>query len=232
MRKIFERSYDDLVKRMPPRTAASLDLRRPAFRAPWGGPLNGQEFRRSIVRSWATAVSFDVVLETGTYRGSTTEFFRAVFGLPVETVEGNSRFYHYSRRRLAFDPQATVMLGDSRQFLRDMTVKWPTSTVFIYLDAHWEHDLPLAEELEIIKGQWDKAVVMIDDFAVPGDAGYKYDDYGAGRALTQDYLPDMPGWSLRYPAAPSSEETGAKRGSCYLVSPALANVEIKELRSA
>jgi hypothetical protein len=29
---------------------------------------------------------------------------------------------------------------------------------------------------------------MIDDFAVPNDAGYGYDDYGPGRALVFDYI--------------------------------------------
>jgi hypothetical protein len=32
-------------------------------------------------------------------------------------------------------------------------------------------------------------VAMIDDFRVPGDEGYAYDDYGPGKALTADYLP-------------------------------------------
>ena len=29
---------------------------------------------------------------------------------------------------------------------------------------------------------------MIDDFEVPGDAGYGYDDYGPGKALVLDYI--------------------------------------------
>jgi hypothetical protein len=105
-------------------------------------------------------------------------------------------------------------------------------TPFIYLDAHWEEDLPLREELEIIREAWDRAIVMIDDFAVPGDPGYGYDDYGSGKALEQDYLPPMPGWSLCYPAVPSAEETGERRGCSVLLSPALAESDIPGLRRA
>ncbi len=79
----------------------------------------------------------------------------------------------------------------------------PLTWVFIYLDAHWEDDLPLAEELRIIAGAWRSAVVMIDDFQVSDDDGYGFDDFGPGKALTQSYLPkeDLAGWELYYPRA-------------------------------
>ena len=60
---------------------------------------------------------------------------------------------------------------------------------FVYLDAHWAEELPLAEELCIVASAWTRCVVMVDDFQVPGDSGYAYDDYGPGLALTEDYLP-------------------------------------------
>lgn len=60
--------------------------------------------------------------------------------------------------------------------------------LFAYLDAHWGEDLPLAEKLEIVFS-WDSdAIVMIDDFQVPDDPGYAYDDYGPGKALTPDLV--------------------------------------------
>ena len=60
---------------------------------------------------------------------------------------------------------------------------------------------------------------MIDDFQVADDPGYGFDDYGEGKALIRAYLePFMvrDKLSLFYPAAPSSEETGFKRGSVVL----------------
>jgi predicted O-methyltransferase YrrM len=232
MHKLFEKAYRGLTKQLPPKVAAAFDLQRPSFAAAWGGPLNGQEHRRAIVRALAKAIPFDRVLETGTYRGTSTEFFAAVFGTPVDTVEGNPRYFHYTARRLSAQPKVTVHLGDSRGFLRQLSGTGG-ETVFIYLDAHWEEDLPLREELEIIMATWPRAVVMVDDFQVPGDPGYTYDDYGPGKALVEDYLPPMPGWALLYPSIGSAQETGARRGSCVLVSPALVEAaQVAELRAA
>jgi hypothetical protein len=65
---------------------------------------------------------------------------------------------------------------------------------------------------------------MIDDFQVPGDGGYRYDDYGPGKALTEEYLPtsELEGWTLLYPTASSADEAGARRGCCVLAPPKLA----------
>lgn len=150
-------------------------------------------------------------------------------GTPIETVEANPRFLAYSSRRLAILPNVHVEPGDSRLFLQELA-KRPGITnesVFVYLDAHWEGDLPLAEELQIVARSWTQAVVMIDDFQVPDDDGYAFDDYGAGKKLSEEYLPkvNLAGWRIFYPKAHSSDETGFRRGCCVLVPPALfANV--------
>jgi hypothetical protein len=155
-----------------------------------------------------------------------------VFGVPVATVENHRRFYAYSRARFAGDSRVSVTLGDSRDFLRERTTTAAGQTAFIYLDAHWGDDLPLREELQIIASAWRRAVVVVDDFAVPGDRGYGYDDYGPGKALVEDCLPPLPGWALYYPTAPSEAETGERRGCCVLLSPAMPALETRELRLA
>jgi hypothetical protein len=59
---------------------------------------------------------------------------------------------------------------------------------------------------------------MIDDFCVPGDAGYAYDDYGEAGALDLAYLAPLAAFGLPtfFPAACSACETGKKRG-CVLL---------------
>jgi hypothetical protein len=117
-----------------------------------------------------------------------------------------------------------VACEDSRQFLRDLAER-PESrheTAFFYLDAHGNSDLPLRDELLIVTRTWRNAVVMIDDFQVPGDPGYQFDDYGPGKALTLSYLPEMPGWRIYFPAARSTEEWGS-RGCVVLAAPAVAH---------
>ena len=226
MNQFFDSAYSKVTKFLPSDLAGRIDLFRPSFRGSWGGPLNGQQRRCDIVRDLARVISFDRAIETGTYRGTSTEFFSAVLGTPIETVETNPRFLAYSARRLAIFPDVHVVPGDSRTFLQGLA-KSPGATnesVFIYLDAHWEGDLPLAQEVKIIAGSWTQAVVMIDDFQVPDDDGYGFDDYGSGKKLAESYLPadDLVGWQFFYPKAHSSDETGARRGCCVLASPALS----------
>jgi predicted O-methyltransferase YrrM len=238
VKRFYEMAYSKATELLPRDLAGRIDLLRPSFRGSWGGPLNGQQRRREIVRDLARMISFDRAIETGTFRGTSTEFFSAVIGAPVETVEANPRFFAYSSRRLAILPDVRVVLGDSRAFLQRVATRPGSAdeSVFIYLDAHWEDDPPLAQELQIITRGWTNAVVMIDDFQVPGDDGYAFDDYGAGRTLTENYLPagDLVGWHLFYPSAPSSDETGARRGCSVLVSPALFEPvrEVASLRLA
>ena len=61
---------------------------------------------------------------------------------------------------------------------------------------------------------------MIDDFNVPGDDGYGFDNYGAGRVLNMDYIRQckINNAAIFFPNVSSKWETGAKRGSVVLVS--------------
>src|SRR3954447_23368359 len=114
------RIYASTTNKLPPAVAARIDLTRPSLYGAWGGPLNGQERRREMVRDIARTVPIDRVIETGTYRGTSTEFFAAVFGVPVDTVETHPRYYEYSRIRLSSLPQVRVNHADSRTFLADL----------------------------------------------------------------------------------------------------------------
>jgi len=235
--RFLNQLYRVITDAIPASIAGRVDLLRPSLADAWDGPLNGQQRRREIVREIAAALAVDRVIETGTYRGTSTAFFADVFGAPVDSVENDLRFFTYSRRRLADYASVSIALGESRDFLRRLADRPNASdeVVFIYLDAHWERDLPLREEMEIIATGWRRAVVMIDDFEVDGDPGYTFDDYGFGRRLTAGYLPPLEGWSpLFYPAARSAEETGARRGCCVIASSALTEVigRMASLRSA
>jgi hypothetical protein len=63
-------------------------------------------------------------------------------------------------------------------------------------------------------------LALIDDFQVPDDPGYTYDDFGPGKALTCGYIrPAIRTFGLHtfFPSANSANETGYKRGSVMLV---------------
>lgn len=180
--------------------------------------MNGQAHRLEIARSIVERCDIQQIIETGTYKGTTTEWL-ASFELPVDTVEVNPRFQEFSARRLAEFANVRLHFGDSVSFLRQAAQRADAATMrhFVYLDAHWLDHLPLREELQIILGLMPRSVVMVDDFQVPDDSGYGYDDYGPGKALTPAYLEDLAvPFTAFYPAAAARWETGAKRGCVVL----------------
>ncbi|MEO7673976.1 MAG: hypothetical protein ABIU09_07850, partial [Pyrinomonadaceae bacterium] len=103
-----------------------------------------------------------------------------------------------------------------------------------YLDAHWNADLPLFDEIALIGDNWSDSVVMIDDFEVPGDPGYSFDDYGGDAKLSLEYIQPLlkDKWSVFFPRAESKDETGFKRGCVVLVAKNLegAHCKLESLR--
>ena len=200
----------------------------------WNGPFNGQAERTRIFRDILAGLPIQAIIETGTFRGSSTELFAST-GLPVYSVEARPRTAAYARARLRKHSTVHLYEGDSRAFLHrllaDPTV--PRSDVFFYLDAHWEEDLPLAEEVGIVFQHWPRAVVMVDEFEVPGSS-YTFDDYGPGKALSLEYLTPVllrHGSHAFFPSATAESETGAKRGSVVLCADPDVAATLTTLRS-
>jgi hypothetical protein len=193
---------------------------RPGLRDCWGGPFNGQEFRQRLFVELSARVPFVAVVETGTHRGSTTGYFHRVTRLPVHSFEADARNHGFARARFMFSPNVRLHRCDSRSGLARLAASnaLPEGAVFFYLDAHWFSDLPLAEEIRLAFRHWPEAVVMIDDFAVPDDPGYGFDDYGSGKSLTLDYLEEhavLPS-GVWFPHCASTTESGARRGCVVL----------------
>jgi hypothetical protein len=180
------------------------------------GPFNGQQRRSAAVRAMFALVPFTAMVETGTFRAVTTRFLRTLSSAPLATIEINPRYHRYSRQKLAGQPSTFLFLGDSPAVLELLAADaaWTGGPTFFYLDAHWLDNLPLVDELRIIRGSWPDFVAVIDDFRVDGDDGYRYDDYGPGKSLDRALLevPELAGLRLFWPAAPSSAETGMRQG--------------------
>jgi hypothetical protein len=198
-------------------------------------PFNGQHHRRLMFEEIIATCRPKALVETGTFRGTTTELMAAT-RLPLYTVESRARRFGYARQRLKGFANVKLTFGDSRAFLRDLLRRdeLPDDRNFFYLDAHWGKDLPLAEEIDIIFSGWPKAIVMVDDFQVPGDDGYSFDDYGPGKALTAGYLSDLTSrFALAhfYPSCPSEKETGTRRGSIVIASAGDVISELATIKS-
>jgi hypothetical protein len=197
-------------------------FRRPSKRGEWGGPFNGQPVRSALFGDIIANIQPRAIVETGTYLGTTTKRL-AETGLPVYTIEADGYNFGFARARFWRRHNVTLLRGDSREILRGLLDgrlrALCSSPIFFYLDAHWNEDLPLAEELEIVFQRCPTAVVMIDDFQVPFDPGYGYDDYGPRKALVFCYiLPAVCDHRLGsfYPSTLSSDEGGTRRGCIVL----------------
>lgn len=194
-------------------------LRYPGQRSGYGGAFNGQQHRARIFDELLEQCEFDAIVETGTFRGTTTEHLARKSRLPVYTVESNARFVGFARARLVLRSRVQVCHGDSRRFLSKLAGRSSLKGhhIFFYLDAHGGEDLPLRRELELILGSWPNPVIMIDDFRVPGDDGYGYDDDGESRTLDLRILRGLEVHTF-FPVARSDDETGRRRG-CVVTCP-------------
>lgn len=217
---MFKPIFHAILRQAPESVQGALAyFYKPELRSSWGGPLNGQSHRQLVVQEIFRFFNPEYVLETGTFRGTTTEFFSTITNAKILSVESSAYLFGYAKARFWLNQKVTLFKGDSRAFLRDFLLDAHASRVFIYLDAHWDNDLPLLEEIDIVFSSTSSCVVMIDDFEVLDDAGYLYDDYGVGGALDVNYIRDVVDkWKLTgfYPSVSSMAESGAKRGSIVL----------------
>lgn len=195
-------------------------IRRPHYKHTWNGAFNGQKSRKAMFIEIQSHIQFDAIVETGTFKGTTTRFLHKSSNLPVHTVEYDARHFGFAKARFLTNSKIITNLLDSRLFLKKLinSHQLNNAKLFFYLDAHWGEDIPLIEELVLIFNHWNDAVVMIDDFEVVDDKGYTFDDYGNGNALTLDYIstPELNELKVFYPLASSEIETGEKRGCLIL----------------
>ena len=182
--------------------------------------FNGQKKRQELFCAIVDRLPPAAIVETGTFRGCTTEFMSRIAACPIHTVEQHPRYYGYSRARLWKRGNVHGYWMDTLAFLRTKAGELldPMARTFFYLDAHWESFLPLRDELELIFGRFRRAVIMIDDFKVPDDPGYRFDAYGPEQTLDLDYVraSRLPALGVYFPSAPAADETGFKRGACVL----------------
>ncbi len=202
--------------------AAEIDFLNEANKRSWGGPFNGQAGRSAIMKAILKTCELDTVVETGTFRGTTTEFLAKKVAGRVYSCESEPRYFLYSRRRLASFGNVELHLADSRVFLQTLLAREQIcrARTMFYLDAHWSIDLPLAAEIEIILKHHSANIIAIDDFEVPFDPDYGFDDYGQDKRLWLPILAPFRGVvpNLYVPAIPAAEETGAKRGCIWFAS--------------
>jgi hypothetical protein len=197
--------------------AAQIDLAIPALGLVGAHPFNGQVNRMAIFRDIVDICDIATLVETGTCRGATTEYMARHFRGKIYSSEIDQRYFEYAKARLKDFDAVELQLMDSRRLLEKLfrEAALAGGAVFYYLDAHWNKDLPLLEEIELILNSDVPSVVMVDDFEVPFDQGFGFDTYGEGRKLClsmlsgfRDRLP-----YIYFPALPAAADSGPRRGA-------------------
>lgn len=123
----------------------------------------------------------DIIVETGTYHGHTTEFL-AQSKKPVYTTEILLENFNIAEKRLEGNENVTLLLGDSVTCLDLIFNEIKSKKIFAFLDSHGCNDSVLERELMLLKGLKHKPYIVIHDFYVPGERlnydtwdGHRYD---------------------------------------------------------
>lgn len=139
----------------------------------FNGCLEHQEFIAKKLKEFKVKVA----VETGTLHGWTTAFLSDHVD-EVHTIEVRPEPLVKANELLAGRTNVHIHCGNSSKILPSILKPIPSDyPVFFYLDAHWQEYWPLFDELKTI-GEFigQRAVIVIDDFKVPGKR-YAFDSY-------------------------------------------------------
>jgi hypothetical protein len=184
--------------------------------------MGGQARRSKKIIELLDEFQPDLIIETGTFIGSTTPLLANLFQTPVITIELNARLAARNRvmfERLHSNLSIRQVTGNSdtelAKILEDLSQK---TRLFTYLDAHWFDYLPTTNELnELIKWGGD-FIALIDDFKNDLFPEYGFDEYSSGLFIGKQLLPKGAGLKLYVPATDALREGLARRGTGYVFS--------------
>lgn len=126
--------------------------------------------------------------ETGTWHGKTALSVSKHID-NVITVEVNKNFHKIAATTLQGVENVTLILESSPKAMEN-TLENNQKGLIFFLDAHWQENWPLLDELRVIAEKNIKPVIMIHDFFVPdenGNARFGYDTY-KGQPLNLSYV--------------------------------------------
>lgn len=122
-------------------------------------------------------------VETGSFLGRSTAWVAQRWPqVQVHSTEINPEFFQTAQRRLSAWPNVHLQLGHSVQFITELVQPGKLGKLPVFfLDAHWEEDWPLPRELALIRAACPRAIIIIDDFRVPTQPLFSFDDYGSDK---------------------------------------------------
>lgn len=140
--------------------------------------LKGYEGDENIHKELSELVELhdvETIIETGTYLGGTTVRLSELAD-NVVTIESDFKNYNKAAKRLKDIPNVVLIRGKSQQVLSEV-IKSNQGQFLFFLDAHWEKECPLLDELRIIAEAKITPVIVIHDFYVPNRPELGFDTY-------------------------------------------------------
>lgn len=145
--------------------------------------FHGDPMLQELVSKIARAKGVRWGIETGTFHGDSTLFMSDLFE-HVWTIEIRQDFAKVASARFA--SRISLVEGRSQELLSGILEEVLASRegpVFVFLDAHWQDDWPLREELGAIQALREahpgRLIALVDDFQVP-DRPDLYGTHGGG----------------------------------------------------
>jgi hypothetical protein len=128
-------------------------------------------------------------IETGTNVGNTIAYFAGRFpAIPCYSCEPATDAFFAAQKRTAELKNVTLANEPSPDFLYHLEKSMESMDTLFWLDAHgagfrW----PLQNEVAFITRVCPRACVLIDDFQVPGEPQFGFDQYD-GQVCGFDYI--------------------------------------------
>lgn len=178
--------------------------------------LNGDHYACKEFLKLRDMCNIKTLVELGSCVFGSTKWFAENFE-KVITVEINEQFRQIGLQRAAACTNIVSYLGDSVDKLPIMLEDCDDKTL-IFIDSHWQ-ELPLFDELKIIKKSGLKPCIVVHDCYVPNEE-LGFDEYlgvQIGYETMKPYFDDIygvGGYNFYYNTAETA--TDVKRGIIYI----------------
>jgi len=188
----------------------------------WISPMGGQARRTKKIIELLDGFQPDLIIETGTFVGSTSPLLANLFDAPVITIELNPRLAARNRlmfKKLHSNLKIEQVTGNSDTELIRILSKFDQNLkLFAYLDAHWFDYLPTTNEISALVNWGGDFIALIDDFKNDIHPGYGFDEYRTGTFIGKQLLPKNCGLRLFVPSIDPKKEGLGRRGTAYVLS--------------
>ena len=128
------------------------------------------QIKLSTIEEFQTKSGYDILVETGTFKGDTIEAERKIFG-QIISVELGKELHEKARERFRKFRHIKLYQGDGGKVLHDIVPELEGPAIF-WLDGHYsggvtargESDCPILSELDaVLKNCKFKHIILIDD---------------------------------------------------------------------